>query len=176
MVATSKSEHSGCARGVEFGVGITYYFEVPACSSSPSIIMREELESVMTNIRQQVMKDVEASFEACLEAQLAKMKEEMMTFMTSQQETTTDAPHTQSLRFHSTKDINVLGRVSEGPLVGNTNELCKLYLKDLDRCLVTLGSVHTSRQTIHHRQMQEDHVRVVVDVKVLEVLVPCPPS
>lgn len=86
MVATSKSEHSGCARGVEFGVGITYYFEVPACSSSPSIIMREELEIVMTNIRQQVMKDVEASFEACLEvcleAQLAKMKEEMMTFMT----------------------------------------------------------------------------------------------
>lgn len=48
--------------------------------------MREELEIVMTNIRQQVMKDVEASFEACLEvcleAQLAKMKEEMMTFMT----------------------------------------------------------------------------------------------
>ncbi|XP_054781918.1 uncharacterized protein LOC129289134 [Prosopis cineraria] len=100
-----------------------------------------------------------------------QMKEEMMSMMSSRQETTAELVYT-SLAFHSTKGSNVFERVSEGPSGDNIGEPCEIFLEDPDKRLVALGSIYSLRSTIYHKKIQDDQVRVVVaDLKVPDALV-----
>lgn len=170
-VATGKQEYGGRVRGVGRDVGIRYYFGVSQ-RRSPHVIPRAELESLLSTIRTEAKEEVRAQAEASIEAQLqegfAKMKEEMLSIMTSRQQEPTDPLPPSTAARPSTKGSCCL------PLSEDA-EHCDLYVEDPLRHLVARGSIHSLGATVHHIQIQDDQLRVTVeDVLIGDALVPMP--
>ena len=175
-VATGKQEHGGRVRGVGRGVGIRDYFGASQIRS-PHVVPRAELASLLSTIRAEAKEEAwiearaqaEASIEARLQEGFAKMKEEMLSMMTSRQQEPTDPLPPSTAVRPSTKGSCCL------PLSEDA-EHCDLYVEDPLRRLVARGSIHSlGATTVHHVQIQDDQLRVTVEAVLIgDALVPIP--
>lgn len=176
IAATGKPEHGGRVRGVGRGIGVRDFFGTPTHRASSGMLTKEEVELILENERrqaaaqmQQILENERKQAAAQMAAQMAQMKEEMMTILSSRQDTTHQPTHSPAVQ--STKGSCVLEDVG----VQQNGEPCELYIEDPYKRLVALGTIHNLGPTVHHQQMKDDEVRVVVrEVKISDAPVPYP--
>jgi len=182
--AIGRLEHPGRVRAAGRGVGIKQYFGLPSFrhGSKGGNVSREYLEVVREKMRQEIteeveerlkkdieqrlVKEVEQRFANELEQRLAKevgqrIRQELESLGLSQGKTR--SPPSHSPRHVSTKGSCAPNGedILEEDLL-NIPDMCKLYVEDPFH-LVAIGQVYNLGPTIHHIQIGDDKVRVVVE-------------
>ncbi|KAL5168114.1 hypothetical protein HKD37_11G030342 [Glycine soja] len=174
-VAIGQPEHPGRVRGAGRGVGIRQYFGPP--SRNP--LSMEDLEVITQKIQEQVTKQLSEQLEHKLKADLSQqfqqqVRQELASLGLLQQNTNIEpAPHSP---IHvSTKGNDA----TPDPLMEdnhtNIRDQCELYVDVDPPRLVAIGKVYNLGSTIHHKTIEDDNVRVVVEeVRDAEARVPLP--
>ena len=181
-VAIGRPEHPGRVRAAGRGVGIRQYFGPPSLRYGSRIgnFSMDELDTMREKMRREISEEVEQRVKAELGE---KLKEEL-----SQQ---LRVEFRQELASLGISQGNTKGQPSRTPLPVSTkgscvaegedileedihdvqNE-CRLYIEDPLR-VVAFGKVYNLGPTIHHKQIDDDKVRVVVE-RVEEPNAPVP--
>ncbi|KAK7271450.1 hypothetical protein RJT34_27373 [Clitoria ternatea] len=151
-VAIGRPEHSGRVRGVG-RVGIRQYFGPPShqCNKE-GLLTREELKAITDDIRQEVAQEIRQ-----------EVKQELASLGLSQRNVAPQPPAPEP--SHSPTCDSSKGSCGSGDLSLKEFDVpyqCKLYAEGPLR-LVAFGSVYNLGPTMHHKQIEDDKVRVVVE-------------
>ncbi|KAL3654516.1 Proteasome subunit beta type-3 [Castilleja foliolosa] len=158
-VAIGKPDHPSRVRGVGTGYTVRTYFGKQG-QSADGMISREEVAFIVAEMKAQMQ---------------AEMRAEMMMMM-SPQDTSAAEPHTpigNSAKGSCAPEIMPSDQQDEH-VVSDVGDY-ELYVEDPHKRLVAYGRIHELGSNIHHRQMNNDEVRVSVErVVITDAAVPFP--
>ncbi|KAG5061452.1 hypothetical protein JHK87_002481 [Glycine soja] len=173
--AIGQPEHPGRVRGAGRGVGIRQYFGPP--SRNP--LSMEDLEVITQRIQEQVTKKLSEQLEHKLKADLSQqfqeqVRQELASLGLLQQNTNIEPTPSSPINV-STKGNYATPDPSVEDNHTNIRDQCELYVDVDPPHLVAIGKVYNLGSTIHHKTIEDDNVRVVVEeVRDAEAQVPLP--
>ena len=173
--AIGQPEHPGRVRGAGRGVGIRQYFGPP--SRNP--LSMEDLEVITQRIQEQVTKKLSEQLEHKLKADLSQqfqeqVRQELASLGLLQQNTNIEPTPSSPINV-STKGNYATPDPSVEDNHTNIRDQCELYVDVDPPHLVAIGKVYNLGSTIHHKTIEDDNVRVVVEeVRDAEARVPLP--
>lgn len=169
-----KPDYPGRVRGVGKGVGLKQYFG-PISRNSPEMISREEFHGLLAKVKEETQAEVCQKLESLM-AELRDEFKSMVANMVAGQgaERTPQVSHTVQSTKDSCSPPKTLTLHAPSPTLDD-GAPCYLYLEQTKKQVVAqaraymLGSTSNNMlgSTIHHEEIQEDQVRVMV-VVVLE--------
>ncbi|KAK7271448.1 hypothetical protein RJT34_27371 [Clitoria ternatea] len=160
-VAIGKPDHPGRVRAAAGRVGLRQYFGAPSHRGHKGLVTREELKAIMDDIKREVGQELREELRQGIRQELAYLglSQRNVTPEPSAHEPSPPQPS------HSPTRDSSKGSCGSEDLPEEEFDVpyqCKLYVEGPLR-LVAFGSVYNLGPTIHHKQIEDDKVRVVVE-------------